>query len=59
LEATGLQREPTDAAFLKPLIEMARQSLGDDAFAKAAVAGKESGYQDAIDESLNWLNDNN
>ncbi len=59
MKATGLQREPADAAFLRPLIEKARQTLGDDAFTKAAVAREESGYQEAINDSERWLEDTN
>jgi hypothetical protein len=56
MAATGLQREPADDAFLRPLMELARQALGDGAFAKATAGGEKAGYQEAIDESRRWLN---
>ena len=55
MDATGLQREPADEAFLRPLMELTRQALGDYAFAKAIAGGEKAGYQEAIDESRRWL----
>jgi predicted ATPase/class 3 adenylate cyclase len=56
MDATGLQREPADEAFLRPLMELTRQALGDGAFAKAILAGEKAGYQEVIGESRRWLN---
>jgi hypothetical protein len=53
--ATGVQRDPTDAAFLVPLIERARDALGNDAFEKEERAGRAWSYEQAIDEARQWL----
>jgi hypothetical protein len=55
LKTTGLQRDPTDEAFLRPLIDRARETLGDAAFAEAVAAGEEAGYRKTIDEARRWL----
>jgi hypothetical protein len=41
-ERTGLQRDPSDQAFLAPLIEAARTSLGADEFRAAERVGRRS-----------------
>jgi tetratricopeptide (TPR) repeat protein len=57
MQATGFQREPSDDAFLRPLVERARQALGDSAFAAATATGETAGYRTAINEARAWLDD--
>jgi len=53
--ATGLARDPADEAFLAPLIAMAKENLGADAFASASAAGRALDYDAAIAELRGWL----
>ena len=53
--ATGVQRDPTDAAFLVPLIEQARTALGASAFEHEERAGRAWTYEQGIDEARKWL----
>jgi len=53
--ATGVQRDPTDAAFLVPLIDGARAALGAPAFEKEEQAGRAWSYEQGIDEARKWL----
>ncbi|MEP6678851.1 MAG: tetratricopeptide repeat protein, partial [Betaproteobacteria bacterium] len=55
MSSTGLHRDPTDEAFLAPLIDAARQSLGERDFARANDAGRALPYDDAIAEAREWL----
>jgi non-specific serine/threonine protein kinase len=48
---TGLHRDPTDEAFLAPLIAKARSALGTDAFNKAESRGRLLSYEDAMAEA--------
>jgi predicted ATPase len=52
---TGLQRDPIDQAFLTPLVDRARESLGGAAFAAAESEGGAVRYDRAIDEVRVWL----
>lgn len=52
---TGLHRDPTDEAFLAPLIEKARAALGASAFAAAEATGRELAYEEAIAQAQAWL----
>ena len=52
---TGLQREPGDEAFLAPLIAQARGALGTSAFDATATAGRALGYEEAMAEAREWL----
>ena len=52
---TGIHRDPTDEAFLAPLITKARDALGMSAFAAADAAGRALAYDDALTEARNWL----
>jgi len=52
---TGLQRDPTDQAFLVPLVGRSRIALGDTAFATAEHVGSALGYEEAIEEVGAWL----
>lgn len=51
----GLHREPADEAFLRPLVDAARASLGQAAFAEAERAGGTLSYDQAIAEARAWL----
>jgi len=48
---TGLHRDPTDEAFLAPLIAKARSALGTDAFNEAESRGRLLSYEDAMAEA--------
>jgi predicted ATPase/class 3 adenylate cyclase len=50
IEATGLQRDPADAAFLLPLVDRAKAVLGARAFDEELRAGRALSYEQAIDE---------
>jgi predicted ATPase/class 3 adenylate cyclase len=54
-EATGLRRDPTDEAFLMPLVALVRAALGETAFADAERAGRALSYEDAIAAARTWL----
>jgi len=45
---TGLHRDPTDEAFLAPLVARARASLGASAFAAAEASGRTLSYDEAM-----------
>jgi non-specific serine/threonine protein kinase len=51
---TGIRRDPTDEAFLSPLIENARARLGV-AFDEAESAGRRLPYESAMTEVRSWL----
>lgn len=51
---TGLQRDPTDEAFLVPLIDQARAALGG-AFATLEREGRAWSYEQGIREARAWL----
>ena len=52
---SGLQRDPTDEAFLAPLIATVRRTLGGNAFAAAETAGRSLSYDEAIAQVRAWL----
>jgi len=52
---TGLKRDPVDEAFIAPRIAKARDALAAAAFEEAAAAGRALSYEDAIEETRNWL----
>jgi len=54
-EQMGYRREPTDEAFLAPLLRRTREALGAAAFATAASAGRSLSYSEAIAEARSWL----
>ena len=56
-ERTGLRRDPTDDAFLAPLIESARKALGAAAFAGFEAAGRALPFEKAMHEARMWLED--
>ena len=53
--ATGLHRDPTDEAFLAPLIEKTRAALGAAGFDAAEAAGRAVSYEAATAEARAWL----
>ena len=52
---TGLRRDAADEAFLAPLVERARRSLGTEAFAEAQAAGEALHHGAAIEAARAWL----
>ncbi len=52
---TGLQRDPTDQAFLFPLVDRSRTALGAAAFATAERVGGTLLYDGAIEEIRAWV----
>lgn len=52
---TGLQRDPTDDAFLAPLVDRSCTALGSTAFAAAERDGGALRYDEAIEEVRAWL----
>jgi predicted ATPase/class 3 adenylate cyclase len=54
-ERTGLHRDPTDEAFLAPLISRAREALGSAAFAAAEATGRELAFETAALEARERL----
>jgi len=52
---TGIHRDPTDEAFLAPLIVRARESLGASVFATAEETGRVLGYKEVMAEARAWL----
>jgi predicted ATPase/class 3 adenylate cyclase len=53
--ATGIQRDPTDDAFLQPLIDKARGALGVDAVKAAEHVGHDAGYEGTLHDVRAWL----
>jgi hypothetical protein len=53
-QASGLHRDPTDEAFLAPLIALARTQLGL-AYPEAEDAGRGLSYDEALEEARGWL----
>ena len=51
----GYHRDPADKAFLAPLIEEARSTLGARQFDSDEAQGRTLAYDDAIDEARSWL----
>ena len=52
---TGLHRDPTDEAFLAPLIAKARKALGDAPYDAAEEAGRALSYEEAMGKARAWL----
>ena len=52
---SGLRLEPTDEAFLAPLIAKAREALDEASLAEVAAAGRALSYEDAMAEARAWL----
>ena len=51
----GLHGDPTDEAFLEPLVAKARSALGASAFAAAAATGHALAYDAALAQAQAWL----
>jgi non-specific serine/threonine protein kinase len=52
---TGIQRDPADDAFLRPLISKTREALGDVRFAASHASGRALNFEEAIAEARAWL----
>ena len=52
---SGLQRDPSDEAFLAPWIERARQALGTAEYGPAEAAGRALGHAAALAEARLWM----
>ena len=52
---TGQQREFSDEAFLRPLIDRARDALGADAFAEAEEIGADRDFKTQMRDTCAWL----
>src|SRR5206468_11311641 len=57
MDYTGIRRDPADEAFLAPLIDKVRASLGA-AFDGAEATGRRLSYEDAMTEVRAWLKSN-
>jgi len=55
VEQTGMQRDPTDEAFLVPLIERTRETLGTAAFVNAERSGRSLSYEEGTEMARRWL----
>lgn len=53
--SSGSQRDPADAAFLVPRVDLARSSIGEAQFAGAMAAGQALGIETALAEISAWL----
>jgi len=53
--ATGVQRDPADAAFLSPLVARVETALGAAAFTAAERGGRASAYETVMSEVRSWL----
>jgi hypothetical protein len=58
MDHTGIRRDPADEAFLTPLIENVRTSLGA-AFGEAEAEGRRLSYEGAVAEARDWLENRN
>ncbi len=54
---TSLVRDPSDEAFLSPLIDSVRQTIGAEAFAVATDEGRACEYAAALGAASTWLTD--
>ncbi len=52
---TGLRRDPSDEAFLAPLMSRAREALGAREFVAAEIAGRALVYDHALAQVREWL----
>ena len=58
MDYTGIRRDPADEAFLTPLIENVRASLGAE-FGDAEAEGRRLSYEAAMAEARDWLQNRN
>jgi non-specific serine/threonine protein kinase len=54
-EQSGFHRDPTDEAFLKPLVTRTQAALGAASFTSAEQAGRRLSYEEALAEARDWL----
>ena len=54
-DLTGIQRDPTDDAFLRPLIATAREALDAEAAKAAEREGHAAGYERTLADVRSWL----
>ncbi len=54
-ETTGLQRDPSDEAFLAPLVDSARAALGEASFAEGIASARSTEYGAALNAAAAWL----
>ena len=52
---TGLHRDPSDDAFLAPLMDKVRGALGSSAFGTSERDGRGRSYAEAMAEARGWL----
>ncbi len=52
---TNFQLDPTDDAFLAPLVARARGALGEAVFASLEAEGRNLAYEDALAEARRWV----
>lgn len=52
---TGIQRDPADDAFLRPLISKTREALGDVRFALSHASGRTLNFEEVMAEARAWL----
>ena len=55
IESTGMQRDPTDEAFLQPFIAKSRDAIGAASFTTASGAGRALPLAEALSETRAWL----
>ena len=55
MRTTGIQRDPSDDAFLRPLIGRARAALSPERANAAERAGHDAGYEDTLADVRSWL----
>jgi len=53
--STAIHRDPTDEAFLAPLMDSTRRALGAQGYRDASEGGGSLEYADAIHEARDWL----
>jgi len=53
--STGIHRDPTDEAFLAPLMDATQRALGAQVYRDASEGGRSLAYADAIGEARDWL----
>ena len=54
-EYTGIRRDPADDAFLRPLMSMAQDALGDSAFDASQASARALTFEQVIAEARAWL----
>ena len=52
---TGIQRDPADDAFLRPLMAKTREALGDTRFAASHASGRALDFDEVMAEARGWL----